>query len=225
MNNGTGNLIKIVAFVLFLLGIFALVLFGFSKIKYDEFHKAAVMIILDSSASNTKELPMQIKAVRTLCSMLDPDDEVKILRVSESSYLIYEGSPQSASEIRKSLDKYTQLNSKEFGTALGLSMKKAFTHAINMHKEGYIPAVVVVGDLENEGAVKNQIDWNQLPSQVKEVVDKTGNFSMMFLYAAPDKLDLVKEKLTPVLGENKLIIGTDTVANKSMAKFLHAIGR
>ena len=149
----------------------------------------------------------------------------KVLRVSETSYLIYEGSPQSSSEIRKSMEKFTEYNSKEYGTAYGLSLKKAFTHALNMQKEGYIPAVVVMGDLENEGEVSKQIDWNTLPQEVKDIADKTGNFSMMFLFAEPEKLDNVKEKLAPVLGEDKLIIGTETTASKSLRKFLNAIGR
>ena len=79
--------------------------------------------------------------------MLDPEDNIKILRVSEDSYLIYEGSPQSSAEVRKSMEKFTQINSKEYGTAYGLSLKKAFNHAINMKKDGYVPAVVVIGDL------------------------------------------------------------------------------
>ena len=157
--------------------------------------------------------------------MLDPEDQIKILRVSESSYLIYEGSPQSSSEIRKSMDAFTKLDAKEYGTAYGLSLTKSFNHAKNMAKEGYIPAVVVIGDLENEGAVEKQIDWDKLPNEVAQVKDETGNFSMMFLYASPDKLDRVKETLTPVLGEDKLIIGSETTANKALRKFLNAIGR
>lgn len=38
-----------------------------------------------------------------------------------------------------------------------------------MSKEGYIPAVVVIGDLENEGAEEKQIDWNELPKEVSNV--------------------------------------------------------
>ena len=48
---------------------------------------------------------------------------------------------------------------------------------------------------------------------------------MMFLYAEPEKLDMVKEKLTPVLGENHLIIGTEMTSNKALRRFLNAIGR
>lgn len=219
------NRIKIILFGIFLAILLIVSIFGLSKIKVDDFHKAAVIFVIDSSASNTKDLPAQTKVLKQLYSMLDPEDHIKILRVSEDSYLIYEGSPQSSSEIRKSLEKFTKYDSKEYGTAYGLSLKKAFNHAVNMHKEGYIPAVVVVGDLENEGDVSKQIDWKTLPNEVKKVQEQADNFSMMFLFAAPEKLDLVKETLSPVLGEDKLVIGTDTTATKSLRKFLAAIGR
>ena len=219
------NRIKIILFAIFLAMALIAGIMGLSKVKVDDFHKAAVIFVVDSSASNIKDLPAQTKVLRQLYSMLDPEDHSKILRVSEDSYLIYEGSPQSSSEIRKSLEQFTKYNEKEYGTAYGLSLKKAFNHAVNMYKEGYVPAVVVVGDLENEGEISKQINWNTLPEEVKKVQEQTENFSMMFLFAAPEKLDIVKETLSPVLGEDKLIIGTDATASKSLRKFLTAIGR
>ena len=48
---------------------------------------------------------------------------------------------------------------------------------------------------------------------------------MMFLYADPLKLDMIKEKLLPVLGENKLTIGNEVTTNKSLRRFLQSIGR
>lgn len=219
------NTFKIIMFGVALFLILALGIFGLTRLKVDDFHKAAVIFVVDASASNQANLPAEKMLIRQLCSMLDPEDHIKILRVSEESYLIYEGSPQSSSEVRKAMEKFTQLNAKEFGTAYGLSLKKAFNHAINMNKEGYVPAVVVIGDLENEGAVDKQIDWNELPKEVSNVKNQAGDFSMMFLYAQPEKLDLVKEKLGPVLGENKLIIGNEATTGKSLRRFLTAIGR
>ena len=219
------NTLKIVLFSIVALGIISAAIFGLSKVKVDDFHKAAVIFVVDSSASNQKQLPEQKKTIRQLCSMLDPEDHIKILRVSEDAYIIYEGSPQSSAEIRKSMEKFTQLDAKEFGTAYGLSLKKSFNHAINMFKEGYIPSVVVIGDLENEGAVEKQIVCVTLPDDVAQVKNQTGDFSMMFLFAAPEKLDLVKERLNPVLGENNLIIGHEANSNKALRKFLSAIGR
>ena len=219
------NTIKIIIFGALFLSAVLLGILGVSKIKPDDFHKAAVIFIVDASASNQKDLPAQKMMIRQLCSMLDPEDHIKILRVSEDSYLIYEGSPQSSAEVRKSMEKFTQFDEKEYGTAYGLSIKKAFNHALNMYKDGYVPAVVVIGDLENEGAVDKQINWDTLPDDVSDVKRQAENFSMMFLFASPAKLDLVKEKLSPVLGEQHLIIGNDVTSAKSLRNFLSAIGR
>ena len=219
------NRLKIILFSVGIVIALLITCIGLSRVKVDDFHKAGIIFVVDASASNQKKLPQQTKILKQLCSMLDPEDHIKILRVSESSYIIYEGSPQSTSEIRKSMAAFTKFDSKEYGTAYGLSLKKSFNHATNLAKDGYVPAVVVIGDLENEGDVSKQINWETLPDEVKKVKDETGDFAMMFLYAAPDKLDNVKEKLSPVLGENKLIIGSETTAEKSLRKFLNAIGR
>lgn len=219
------NTIKIILFSIVFLIIIGLSIFGLSQLKVDDFHKAGVVFVVDASASNQKRLPAQKMIIRQLCSMLDPEDHIKMLRVSEDAYLIFEGSPQSSAEVRKSMEQFTQLDSKEFGTAYGLSLKKAFNHALNLKKEGYIPAIVVIGDLENEGSVDKQINWDTLPDEVAQVKNQTGDFTMMFLFADPEKLDLVKEKLTPVLGERNLIIGTEVASNKALRKFLSAIGR
>lgn len=219
------NTFKIILFAAVFFMMICLGIFGLSKLKVDDFHKAAVIFVVDSSASNMKNLPAQKMIIRQLCSMLDPEDHIKILRVSEDSYLIYEGSPQSSAEVRKSMEKFTQLDSKEFGTAYGLALKKAFNHAMNMDKEGYIPAVVVIGDLENEGDVEKQIDWETLPQEVSNIKNQADDFSMMFLYAAPEKLDLVKESLGPVLGEQQLVIGNEATTSKSLRRFLNSIGR
>ena len=219
------NTLKIILFAVTFIILVGLGILGLSNLKVDDFHKAAVIFVVDSSASNQKDLPAQKMLIRQLCSMLDPEDHIKILRVSEDSYLIYEGSPQSSSDVRKSMEKFTQLDSKEYGTAYGLALEKAFKHAITMDKEGYIPAVVVIGDLENEGDTNKQIDWETLPEDVSNIKNLADDFTMMFLYAKPEKLDLVKEKLNPILGENKLIIGNEVASNKSLRRFLNAIGR
>ena len=219
------NTVKIVIFGIFLVIAIGLTFFGVSKVKVDDFKKAAVILLVDSSASNQKNLPAEKMVIRQLCSMLDPEDHIKMLRVSEDAYIIYEGSPQSGAEIRKAMEKFTQLDSKEYGTAYGVALKKAFDHAIAMNKEGYIPSVVVIGDLENEGDINKQINWETLPSEVANVKNQAEDFSMMFLYATPQKLDKVKEVLSPVLGEKKLITGNEVTTNKSLRVFLNSIGR
>lgn len=198
---------------------------GISRIKVDDFHPAAVIFVIDSSASNQKQLPEQKKTLRQICNLLDPEDQIKILRVSEDAYLIYEGSPMNGSTITISMDEFTKYDQKDYGTAYGVGLKKAFSHALTMKKGGYIPAIVVIGDLENEGAIEKQINWNTLPSNVQKVKKYAPDISMMFLDAHPAKLDLVKEKLTPVLGEEHLIVAPKQNIDKSVRRFLHAIGR
>ncbi len=214
-----GLLILAIAFIGKLLFI------GLKNIKIDDFHKAAIIFVIDSSASNQKMLPDEIKFTKSLCSILDPEDEIKILKVSEESYLIYEGSPSDTKGMTKALDAFTKYDPKDYGTAYGLGLKKAFDHCLTMKKEGYVPAIVVVGDLENEGAVDKQIDWENLPNNVKNIQEYIPEISMMFVFAAPEKLDLVKTKLNPILGEKKLIIANETNVDKAKRRFLEAIGR
>jgi hypothetical protein len=195
------------------------------NIKLAEFHKSAIVFIVDSSASNQKNLPEQVRYMKSLCTLLDPEDEIKILKVSENSYLIYEGTPANSKGITKAVEAFTQYNSKDYGTAYGEALKKAFDHCLNMKKEGYSPAIVMIGDLENEGAIEKQINWDTLPNNVKNVQEYVPELTMMFVYAHPEKLDMVKTKLGPVLGEKKLIITNETGLDKSNRKFLEAIGR
>ena len=196
-----------------------------SRVKVDDFKPAAVIFMIDSSASNQKALADQKKTLRQICNLLDPEDQIKIIRVSEDAYLIYEGTPFNNSGITKALDAFTVYDAKDYGTAYGTAMKKAFSHVLTMQKEGYILAVVVIGDLENEGAVEKQLNWDTLPQNVKNTKKYAPELAMMFLYAHPEKLDMVKEKLTPVLGEKKLIVSPEQNIDKSVRNFVHALGR
>lgn len=198
---------------------------GIKHIKVDKFKPAAVIFVVDSSASNQKSLPEQKQYLKQLCKILDPEDQIKIIKVSEYAYLIYEGSPANISDISKSMEAFTQYNPIENGTAYGVGLRKALEHAYTMKKNGYVPAIVVLGDLEDEGNPATQIDWNTLPSDVENVKKYAPDLSMMFLFAHPIKLDLVKEELNPILGEKHLIIAPRPSVNKSTNRFLHAIGR
>ena len=198
---------------------------GLKNLKVDEFHKSAIIFVVDSSASNQKMLPTEIKYLKSLCSILDPEDAVKILKVSEKSYLIYEGSPADTSGITKAVEAFTKYDKKDYGTAYGEALKKALDHCLTMKKEGYVPSVVVIGDLENEGDASKQINWNTLPENVKAVQKYIPELSMMFVYAHPEKLDLVKTKLNPVLGETKLVVANEQNAQKAQRRLLEAIGR
>lgn len=198
---------------------------GLKSIKVDDFHPAAVMFVVDSSASNQGKLQDQKKFLKQMCAQLDPEDQIKIIKVSQDAYIIYEGSPQNTSGISKSMEAFTQYAPEDLGTAYGDALKKALSYALTMKKEGYVPAVVVMGDLENEGATEKQIDWNLLPENIKNVKKYAPDISMMFLYAHPQKLDMVKEKLGSILGENKLVLAPEQNVDKALRKFITAIGR
>lgn len=216
----------IVGLLILAIAIVGKLLFVVAKnIKVDDFHKSAIIFVVDSSASNQKMLPTEIKYIQSLCSILDPEDAIKVLKVSEKSYLIYEGSPSDTMGIRKALEAFTQLDNKDYGTAYGEALKKAFDHCLTMKKEGYVPAIVVIGDLENEGDVSKQVNWDTLPQNVQNVQKYAPDLAMMFVYAHPEKLDLVKTKLNPVLGETKLIVANEQNVDKANRRFLEAIGR
>ena len=193
--------------------------------KPDDFKKSAIIFVIDSSASNQEKLNDEIKYVKQLCKILDPEDAIKILKVSEKSYLIYEGAPTESTSISKSLEEFTKLNEKDYGTAYGEALKKAFSHALNMKNEGYVPSIIVIGDLENEGSADKQINWETLPNNVSKIKEQIPEISMVFLYAHPEKLDLVKEKLSPILGEGKLVVASEYSMDKVSTKILNALGR
>lgn len=202
-----------------------LIIKGLKSIKVDAFKPASMIFVIDSSASNQSSLPNQKKFVKQICSTLDPEDHVKIIKVSEDAYLIYEGTPQNSSGITKSMNAFTQFAPEDRGTAYGDAMKKALQHAITMNQNGYTPAIIVIGDLENEGATAKQINWDTLPNNVQSTMKYAPDLSMAFLYAHPEKLDFVKEKLNPILGEDHLTLSTEQTIDKVSSKIMHAIGR
>ncbi|MBR1424273.1 hypothetical protein IJ579_01770 [bacterium] len=193
-------------------------LFVFGKnIKLDDFHKSAVIFVIKPS-----ENLQEVKYIKSLCAVLDPEDEVKIIKSSSSSYLIYEGSAADSSNISKVFEEFSKDTE---ASSYGEGIKKALDHALTMKKEGYVPSVVVVGDLVNEGDISKQINWQTLPKNIEKVKQYIPELAMMFIYASPEKLDIVKTKLNPVLGETKLIIANKVGADKANRRFLKAIGR
>ena len=219
---------QLIAIGIFILGIaiFGKLLFVMGKnIEVDEFHKAAIIYILDSSASNQQTLPQQIQYLKNLTAILDPEDEIKILKVSESAYLIYEGSPGDTKNITKAISTFTKAEGADSGTAYGEGIKKAVEHCLTMKKEGYAPAIVISGDLANNGDIKKQINWETLPKNIQKTTQYIPELAMMFVFAPPEKLDMAKTKLNPVLGEKRLIIANSENVDKASSKFLKAIGR
>lgn len=201
------------------------VIVGLKSVKVDDFKPVAAIFLIDISASNQNQIEKQKRYITQFCTNMDPEDQVKILIISQDAFLIYEGTPQNTSGIRKSMNQYTQFDSSAWGTAYGIAMKKAMQHALSMQRNGYIPVVITIGDLENEGDVKGQINWNTLPANVQKVKHYCPEMAMAFLYAHPSKLDFVKEKLGPVLGEDKLVIATEETVDKATPRIYSAMGR
>ena len=194
-----------------------------SHVKIDEFHKTAITFIVDSSASNQQKLPKQIRYIKSLCSILDPEDAIKIIKTDKSAYLIYEGSPGDGVAISNALKKYTQNGTDE--KSYGEAIKKAVNYSLTMKKNGYNTAIVVVGGLESKGEASKQINWETLPKNIEKTKEFLPEVAMMFVFANPEKLDYVKTKLNPILGENKLITVNEVNLEKSNARFIKAIGR
>lgn len=219
------HLKKLIIIAVVAIFVLILAILGLKNLKVDDFHPASVIFVLDSSASNQKMLPKQVKYLKQLCSILDPEDKIKIIKVSQSAYLIYEGSPFNYSEITNSIQKYTAYNPNEYGTNYKEALKKAFLYSRIMKKDGYIPSVVILGDLEDEGNAYSKLSWTKLANNISDIQKVAPDFSMIFLYAHPEKLDYAKEQLIQVLGEDKLIISSGETISKVSSKILRAIGR
>ncbi|MBO6257039.1 hypothetical protein J6N69_03265 [bacterium] len=194
-----------------------------SHVKIDEFHKTAITFIVDSSSANQSKMPAQIKYIKSLCAVLDPEDAIKIIKTDKTSYLIYEGSPGDGVAISNAMKKYTQNGSNQ--NSYGEAIKKAVDYSLTMKKNGYNASIVVIGNLEDNGDVSKRINWNTLPKNIEKTQKYLPELSMMFAFADPQKLDEVKTKLNPILGENKLILVNEVNLQKSNNKFIKAIGR
>ena len=86
---------------------------GLKNFEPDEFKPAAVIFVVDSSASNQQNLAEQKKFLKQICSTLDPEDQVKIIKVSQDAYLIYEGAPHNTNEITKAMEAFTKYDPEE----------------------------------------------------------------------------------------------------------------
>lgn len=194
-----------------------------SNIKIDDFHKTAITFIIDSSVQNKNKLPNELKYIKSLCAILDPEDAVKIIKTGDSAYLIFEGSAGDGSGISEAIQKYTKDASDK--TSYGEAIKKAVDYSLIMKKNGYNTAIVVLGALEENGEASKRINWETLPENIKKTQKYLPEIAIMFVYAEPEKLDFVKTKLNDVLGENKLIVANEVNIDKVNSRFLRAIGR
>lgn len=210
-------------FLSILVGILLVSLSGCSGLM-SEFKPVSTVIIIDTSASNRENFDKQKKFIKRLCAFLDPSDKINILKTSESVYLIFQGKPNRPVPIGKALNTYTVLDKNEKGTAYGQAMNRAFQLSAQAIDAGYTPAIVIVGDMEDEYVKDANINWGQLPEEIKTIKEKDPAFTMAFFYAHPQRLDFIHQKLGGILGEN-LVISPETSTNDSLRTFLEKIER
>ncbi|MCD7878406.1 MAG: VWA domain-containing protein [Candidatus Gastranaerophilales bacterium] len=205
--------------------IIKLAVVGFSHIEFSEFKPVMAVFLLDTSASNRELLEKQQQCVLRMAKRLDSEDHAKIYIVSEDAYEVYDGAPHKLSAMRDAIKKRSGFDAKAYGTAYGTALKKAVGDSLRYKAEGYTPAIILLGDMENEGAINKQINWSTLPKNLKYTLKYAPDLSLTFLYAHPQKLDEIRQTLVPVLGEKQLIISSEENIDQALRKFSSAIGR
>lgn len=196
-----------------------------SKVELSEFQPVCAIFLLDVSASNRELMYDQQQTILKMGKKMDSEDHAKIYVVTEDAYEVYDGPPHKTIAMRQAMNKRSEFDSKAYGTAYGTALKKAIGDALRYKAMGYTPAIIVLGDLENEGAINKQINWNILPKNIKKTLEYIPELSLTFLYAHPQKLDEVKQRLVPVMGDKQLIIATQENVDLAVRKFSTALGR
>ena len=204
-----------------------IIIWGFSNIKLANFKPVAAIYLLDVSASNRTLIDKQSNTILKISKRLDSEDTALIYIVSENTYNVYDGNPHKLVAIREAIRKRGAYDSKAYGTAYGLAIKKAVGDALRYQAQGYTPLIVVLGDLENEGDITKQINWNTLPKNIRKTLQYIPDLKLVFLYAHPEKLDEVRQLLLPVFAEksNNLIVASEENVEQSTKKLLEVLGR
>ncbi len=197
----------------------------FKNMDLAEFKPVATIFLLDISASNRNLQQDQEKLILRISKRLDSEDHALIYIVSEDAYNIYNGNPHKLPQIKEAMNKRGAFDSKSYGTAYGLALKKAVGDALRYEEKGYRPAIVILGDLENEGDIKKQINWNTLPTNIKNTKKYIPDLTLAFLYAHPQKLDNIRQTLLPVIDEKHLIMASEENVDLAVRKFMEAVGR
>lgn len=198
---------------------------GFRNLDLQEFKPVATIFLLDISASNRNLQDQQEQLILRISKRLDSEDTALIYIVSEDAYNIYNGNPHKLPQIKEAMKKRGAFDSKAYGTAYGLALKKAVGDALRYEEQGYKPAIIILGDLENEGEITKQINWNTLPKNIKNTMKYTPDLTLAFLYAHPQKLDSVRQTLLPVVDEKHLIMASEENVDLAVRKFMEAVGR
>lgn len=207
--------------------IIKLIVVGISNVQLANFQPVSAIFLLDVSASNRDLMSKQEQTILKISKRLDSEDHALIYLVSENTYNVYNGNPHKLVDMKKAVEKRGAFDSKAYGTAYGLALKKAVGDALHYKSNGYTPAIIVLGDLENEGDISKQINWNVLPKNIKNTLRYIPDLKLTFLYAHPEKLDDVRQMLLPVFDEHpeNLILASEENAEQATKTFLGVLGR
>ncbi len=213
--------------LLLLISVYALklIIVGFQNMDLGEFKPVSAIFLLDISASNRNMLAQQEQTILKISKRLDSEDHALIYVVTEDTYSVYNGNPHKLVAMRESMKKQGKFDEKSFGTAYGLALKKAIGDALRYKQDGYKPAIIVLGDLENEGDITKQINWSTLPKNIQKTLKYIPDLTLAFLYAHPQKLDDVRQTLLPVIKEKNLIVASEENVDQAVRKILEAVGR
>lgn len=213
--------------LLLLVAVYALklIIVGFQNMDLGEFKPVSAIFLLDISASNRNMLAQQEQTILKISKRLDSEDHALIYVVTEDTYSVYNGNPHKLVAMRESMKKQGKFDEKSFGTAYGLALRKAVGDALRYKQDGYKPAIIVLGDLENEGDITKQINWSTLPVNIHKTLKYIPDLTLAFLYAHPQKLDDVRQTLLPVIKEKNLIVASEENVDQAVRKILEAVGR
>ncbi len=202
------------------------------NMELGEFKPVATIFLLDVSASNRNLLESQEQTILKIAKRLDSEDQALIYVVTQDAYNIYNGNPHKLVQIKKTMQKRGAYDEKNWGTAYGLALKKAIGDALMYHQDGFKPAIIILGDLENEGDIRKQINWNTLPKNIQKTLEYVPDLTLAFLYAHPQKLDDVRQTVLPAMkekqpneGEKNLILASEENVDLAIRKILEAVGR
>ncbi len=204
-----------------------IILWGVSNIKLANFKPVSAIFLLDVSASNRALIDKQSMSILKIAKRLDSEDTALVYIVSENTYNVYDGNPHKLNAIREAINKRGAYDNKAYGTAYGLALKKAVGDALRYQARGYTPFIVVLGDLENEGDITKQINWNTLPANIKKTLQYIPDLKLAFLYAHPEKLDDVRQLLLPAFDDksSNLVVASEENVEQATKKLLEILGR
>ncbi len=196
-----------------------------SGIKLAEFNPAGVVFILDISNPDRSLLEREEKTILKICKSLDIEDKSKIYVLNDNAVLIYNEAPNKKSAIKKAFEEHSRYDQNSQGAAYGLALKKAVDDSLNMKKQGYKPNIVILGGLENKGALEKQINWEKLPQNMGNTMKYIPDLSIVLLYATPKKLENSREKLKNVMPEEQLFFASEENVDITVDRFIQSIGR